>query len=115
MLDRRQLGDRLVSHALRGAVLRDQIGMRGLELPQPLMQAVVLEVRNLGLRLDVILTVVMADFFPQALDLGLDVPRHVPRPLACFDRRRAGETPAPRRRDRPGYGALQAWPHSGAW
>ena len=73
MLDRLQGVDRFVADALRGAVGRDEFGVRGFQLAQPLDQPVVFEVRDLGRGLDVVLPVVAPDLLAQPLDLGLDV------------------------------------------
>ena len=70
MLDRREPLDRLVADALRGAVGRDQLGMLGLELLEPLHQPVVLEVGDLRRRLDVVFPVVVADFLAEPGDFG---------------------------------------------
>ena len=48
MLDLLQLADRLVADALRGAVGRDQLGMRRLELLEPLEELVVVAVADSG-------------------------------------------------------------------
>jgi len=62
--------DGLVADPLRGTVGRDQLGMRGLELLQPLDQPVVLKVGNLRGRFHVILPVVAADLFTEPGDFG---------------------------------------------
>jgi len=50
--------------------VRNQIGMLGLELLQPLQQSVVLPIADLRRRLDIILVVVAANLFAKLLDLG---------------------------------------------
>ena len=77
MLDLRERIDRLIADALRRAVRADQLGMLGLELAQPLDQAIVIGVRDLGLGLDVVLPIVITNLLAQAFDLGLDVLRHI--------------------------------------
>ena len=66
----RQLLDRLVADALRGAVGRDQFGVLGLQLLEPLHQAVVFQVADFGRRLDVVLVVVVADLVAKRGDFG---------------------------------------------
>ncbi len=68
MLDRREALDRLVADALRGAVGRDQLGMLGFELLEPLDEPVVLAVGDFRGRLDVVLPVVVADFLAEPGD-----------------------------------------------
>ena len=68
MLDRREALDRLIADALRGAVGRDQLGMVGFELLEPLDEPIVLGVGNLRRRLDVVFPVVAADFLAKPGD-----------------------------------------------
>jgi len=57
--------DGLVAAALRGTVRRNQLRMLGFERLEPLEQAIVLEIRELRRRFDIILIVVAADLFLQ--------------------------------------------------
>ena len=71
-----QLGDRLVADPLRGAVGRDQLRMLGFQVLEPLQQAVVFQVADFRLGLDVVLAVVIADLVPQAFDFLLRMLAH---------------------------------------
>ena len=70
MPHRGQLIDGRIANPLRGALGRDQIGMRRFKLPQLLKQPVVVEVADDGRRLDVVAAIVFADLLPQPLDPG---------------------------------------------
>jgi hypothetical protein len=65
MLDLHQVRNGRLADALRGAVGREQLRMRGFELLQLVHQPVVLQVRNFRRRLDVILVIVMTNQLPQ--------------------------------------------------
>ena len=76
MLQRREPLDRLIADALRGAVGRDERGMRGLQLLQPLDQPVVLKVADLRGRLNVVLPVVVADLLAEPGNFSGRIGRH---------------------------------------
>ena len=72
MVDRREALDRLLADALRGAIGRDQFRMLCFESLEMLDEPVVLGIGNIGGRLDVVLPVVVADFFAKPGDFRGD-------------------------------------------
>ena len=66
----------LVAHAPRGAVRRNQLGMLGLQLFQPLDQPIVLEIGYLRGGSHVIQIIVTPDFLAKPGDFGGRIGRH---------------------------------------
>ncbi len=70
MLERLEPLDGPLADALGRAVRRDQLGMLGLQLLQPLDEPIILEIADLRCRLDVVLPVVIADFLAEPGNFG---------------------------------------------